>query len=598
MPTDAAQDSPGSGGFHAWSPGIEPSLPRSVRPLATVFRRENVEQSFREIEELADFSGLPAVQLALFRPERLVVHEVMVRVMADLCVPIGSVYADHGVNFRAIVARILHEGIDAHLPDIAARVSALRAEADVLLDGEIAALLDDPAPQRTPGRRWFFGSREPAPRVDAATPEERQARALRRLSEHQDGDDSLEGAVREALHAVVASVSARQGVLIRDRALLRRLAGILVSNGAGSRRVGQAIEPLIESVVAQAGYRRLTPQPRPVVMNVKGASASGKSTIRPYQRRLAERIGADWSDFAVITPDVWRKFLLDYDSLGEARRYAGPLTGHEIEIVDAKLDRYMARKAADGRMSHLLIDRFRFDSFALEPRAGGASQLLTRFGDRIYLQFMVTPPEATVERAWKRGEQFGRYKAVEDLLAHNVEAFGGMPRLFFLWALRRDKTVFFEFLDNSVKEGCTPQTIAFGTNDAMTILEPRALIDIDCYRKIDIHARSPAEVYAAVDRTTEYNAGFLRACLKRLASVRFAERETGRVYARFDGAKLTTVDRAVLARINEDAATRGALLAVGLPHDGGEAVTTSETLRPTDTSTLGAWGSDGGRAEA
>ena len=35
-----------------------------------------------------------------------------------------------------------------------------------------------------------------------------------------------------------------------------------------------------------------------------------------------------------------------------------------------------------------------------------------------------------MERAWYRGEQFGRYKAVDDLLAHNVEAFTGMPELF------------------------------------------------------------------------------------------------------------------------------------------------------------------------
>ena len=43
--------------------------------------------------------------------------------------------------------------------------------------------------------------------------------------------------------------------------------------------------------------------------------------------------------------------------------------------------------------------------------------MLTRFDNRVYMQFRVTPPADTVERAWKRGEMFGRYKAVEDLLA-------------------------------------------------------------------------------------------------------------------------------------------------------------------------------------
>jgi hypothetical protein len=132
------------------------------------------------------------------------------------------------------------------------------------------------------------------------------------------------------------------------------------------------------------------------------------------------------------SPDIWRKFLLDYGSLGSAYKYAGTLTGHELEIIDKKLDRHMAMKAARGETPHLLIDRFRFDSF-VEGRE--PTRLLTRFGDLVYMFFLITPPEMTVERAWKRGLQVGRYKAVEDLLAHNVEAYTGMPELFFTWAL-------------------------------------------------------------------------------------------------------------------------------------------------------------------
>jgi hypothetical protein len=122
-------------------------------------------------------------------------------------------------------------------------------------------------------------------------------------------------------------------------------------------------------------------------------------------------------------------------------------------------------------LPHLLIDRFRFDSFAQDPDEEDGSRLLTRFGADVFMFFMITPPEATVERAWKRGEQFGRYKAVDDLLAHNVEAYTGIPGLFFTWALRADKRLFFEFLDNSVAEGQRPRTIAFGSNGQMNILD-------------------------------------------------------------------------------------------------------------------------------
>ncbi len=198
-----------------------------------------------------------------------------------------------------------------------------------------------------------------------------------------------------------------------------------------------------------------------------------------------------------------------------------------MEIVDEKLDLYMSRKAAEGRMSHLLIDRFRFDSFAVDAAADRPGQLLTRFGHTIYLQFMVTPPEATVERAWKRGQEFGRYKAVEDLLAHNVEAFAGIPRLFFLWALRRDKVVAFEFLDNTVPNGEVPRTIAFGGNDAMIVLDPVALLDIERFRKINVYAETPAQVYAGIDHAPDRNVGFLKACLGRLGEVRFASAAPG-----------------------------------------------------------------------
>ena len=54
---------------------------------------------------------------------------------------------------------------------------------------------------------------------------------------------------------------------------------------------------------------------------------------------------------------------------------------------------------------------------------------------------MITPPELLVERAWKRGLEFGRYKAVDDTLAHSVEAYTGMPDVFFTWVQRTDKQI-------------------------------------------------------------------------------------------------------------------------------------------------------------
>jgi hypothetical protein len=256
------------------------------------------------------------------------------------------------------------------------------------------------------------------------TPEERELRIVAEWGKQAEMPKSpLDEACFDALHKISRGILSRHGRLFGDIALLTELAITLVCNAYGSEAIGEAVAPFIKEAVTREGLRFLPPQLRPVVMNVKGASASGKSSMRPLQQALAKKLNFPWEEFALISPDIWRKFLLDYESLGPAYKYAGTLTGHEIEIIDKKLDRRMASRAARGAMPHLLIDRFRFDSFMPELEGKGPNRLLTRFGDLVYMFFiMITPPEMTVERAWLRGLKVGRYKAVEDLLAHNVEA--------------------------------------------------------------------------------------------------------------------------------------------------------------------------------
>ncbi len=300
-----------------------------------------------------------------------------------------------------------------------------------------------------------------------------------------------------------------------------------------------------------------------MVINVKGASASGKSTMRPLQQIHVAKLGLNWQDFALISPDIWRKYLLDYDSLGEAYKYAGTLAGDEIPIVDQKLDRYIGRKAAAGEISHLLIDRFRFDSFAPGRDSEQGSNLLTRFGHTVYLIFMVTPPPATVERAWLRGQQVGRYKAVDDLLDHNVEAFNGIPVLLFTWALRKDKTVYYEFLDNSVAHRQRPKTIAFGLNGEMYIVDFKCMLDIVRYTRINIEAESPDEVYpSAEEMAPEANTAFLVDCARKIPRINFVERSSGLVYAAMESGRMRWVDHQRLERIVEDDEARAALSAM------------------------------------
>ena len=584
--------------YWAWNPGLESQLPREYLPLSTIFRAENVSTTIAKAYELSDFCGLPAEELIAFRVERLIVHELLIHVMTSIAVPDGRDYEDLGINFREIAATILNRYIAPHREDLAWVFEQLKQKAsDVIERALIAALAQPkmPAPvnQRSHSRllsAFNKPSLEPSQPLDTVAQRD-QGIISEWRQKLQQTDHHLEAACFVALHRVATAVMSQRGQLLGGNELLKELAVTLLCNDFGSEVIGEAMLPFIQEAVACEGYRFLPRHEKPVVMNVKGAPASGKSTMRPLQKILAGKLNLPWDQFALISPDIWRKFLLDYAALGTAFKYAGTLTGHEVEIIDKKLDRRMADRAARQDMPNLLIDRFRFDSFVPNLEEG-SSHLLTRFGDLVYMFYMITPPEMTVERAWTRGLRVGRYKAVEDILAQNVEAYSGMPELFFMWALIGSKRVHYEFLDNSVEEGCPPRTVAFGWNREMTILDVKAMIDIERFRKINIRAQKAADVYASVDLSPQSNVDFLKRCVRWIPVINFADYETGQLYARLQGGKWVWRDQPRFDKSLDNPETKAGLLAVARSVD--DAACSAEEkhidVAIEKIHTLGAWG--------
>jgi len=556
----AASDSAESA-FGPWNPGIRSPLPRDLLPLATIFRPENVFTALRYAEELHDLTGLDLADIVAFRPERLALHELLVRITADLSVPDGERIEDLGINFREMTRVILGRYIEPRMPTIIATYEALRTDIAARVAAEIDPLFMPSAPKSpTTGVRALFARGREA----SASHDSDVDRCMELIDAWRNPSDTGEDAVKRAtllaLAKVVSALYARHGQLWGSREFIASLAVDIALNQAAGDAIGRLIDPLIVTAAHEQGYRLLPSQERPVVMNTKGPSASGKSTIRPLQRTLAGYIGVAWSEFALISPDIWRKQLIDYGSLGPQYKYAGAFTGDELAIIDGKLDHYMARKGERGIVPHLLIDRFRFDSFAPDSDEAG-SNLLTRFGHVVYLFFLITPPASIVERAWKRGLEFGRFKAVDDLLAHAVEAYSGMPQLFFTWIQRADKRVHFEFLDNSVTFGERPRTVAFGWNDTLNVLDIKSLLDIDRFRRVNIDATSPEALYRdPLQLAPEHNAAFLRECVKRFSEVNFADASTGRIYMRISGGVPVWADADALRFA--DAETRAALATV------------------------------------
>jgi len=501
-------------------------------PRVTLFDARHSYVGWDEARELSEATGLKPQELAITRPERLALHSVLIRVTSQLYVPDGPNYADLGISLREMVKEI-HDGfVMLELENIRAAYEDVRHHAERivadLLESEIYAS-SGKSPQTRPGLLARLLSKK----ASAIEPSQSGPTERARLIAVQWKDQHNSDAITASRRAIARTLGAvlNQGSLFLDRETIARVSVGLVMNRIGSAAVGKAVEASFDRAVEAKGYSRLPSQTEPLVLNAKGASASGKSSIRAAQREIAERLGYDWREFAIISPDYWRKALIDYDSLGGDHKYAAMLTGQELEIIDGKLDILMAVKGHQGEVPHMLIDRFRFDSFKPGRVRREDSTLLTRFGSKIYLFFLITPPAATVERAWTRGVETGRYKAVDDLLHHNVEAYSGMPDLFFNWAKGHAQWVHYEFLDNSVAHGERPRTIAYGLNGKLTVLDVARFCDMDRYRHVNVDANGPDEIQR--HDLSEYDAAFsLRRAMKEMNQVDVLVPDSEAIFAR------------------------------------------------------------------
>ena len=383
--TDAAPLGP-------WNPGVRSRIPGRLLPLSTIFRTDSVFADVARVRELRELTGLEFSELVTFRPRRLALHELLIRVTADVSVSDGSKYEDLGINFRRIVSAIFDGYVAPDLPHIESIYQDARETLAGVIAAEVRALSGAGPPDVGPGRglRAFFGrsASRPAARAAGTDEEDRYLRAADEFETRARAQvDEAQAAALRALARVLRALYGKVGQWRTAADLVQSVAVDLACNAYCSSQIGRRVATHVEQAAQREGYRLLPARDPAIVMNTKGPSASGKSTLRPLQHALADRLGVNWSDFALISPDIWRKQLLDYASLGPDHRYGGMLTGEELSIIDRKLDRYVEHKAEQGRISHLLIDRFRFGSFVFQSDRAD-NRLLSRFGQEIYLSLI------------------------------------------------------------------------------------------------------------------------------------------------------------------------------------------------------------------
>ncbi|MEM7260047.1 MAG: hypothetical protein AAF404_21955, partial [Pseudomonadota bacterium] len=322
--------------YSAWNPGLSSQIPSSLQSEITLFRSENSSVDYRTAKELSDFSGLKPVELVSFKIERLIIHDLLVRVTSDLSVPDGPNYEDLGISLRSMVHTIFSDYV---LPDIEEYRQAFeeaRGRCTSFIEGELSEKFYSAATQPVVRKKDTLLSRLfSAQKAAGADSKDKASKELAALDDWQQCSESEPDSLKKhclvAVHRVVDAIVAHRGRLVNQPELVTTIAVNMALNGLGSELAQTMMEPVFKRAVEAEKFRWLPTQTHPVVMNVKGASASGKSTIRPRQRELAGKLGIPWEDFALISPDYWRKYLLDYSSLGDDSKYAAMLTGQELE---------------------------------------------------------------------------------------------------------------------------------------------------------------------------------------------------------------------------------------------------------------------------
>jgi hypothetical protein len=128
----------------------------------------------------------------------------------------------------------------------------------------------------------------------------------------------------------------------------------------------------------------------------------------------------------------------------------------------------------------------------------------------------------------------------------------------------------------------------------MNVLHVSAMLDVERFRKVDVNATSPEDLY--IDRAAlapEKNTAFLVECARRMPTVNFADQATGRVYLQLsEGTPIWMYQEGLRAAMADADAHAGLAAVMGsstcpeLDH----AVYLAERAATERIHTLGQWG--------
>jgi len=113
----------------AWNPGLESIIPPHLNNLITLFNEGNAFASYQNTQEAVHLTGLSMARLADLNFERMAVHELLIRVTAELSVPDGPSYEYLGLQLRGMVETIHQQYLKPELSALNQAYDGFRADA-------------------------------------------------------------------------------------------------------------------------------------------------------------------------------------------------------------------------------------------------------------------------------------------------------------------------------------------------------------------------------------------------------------------------------------------------------------------------------------
>ena len=145
----------------AWNPGLLSTIPPHLNNLITLFNKDNAFASYVNTQEAMHLTGLSMARLADLNFERMAVHELLIRVTAELSVPDGPSYEYLGLQLRGMVETIHHQYLKPEMSSLSQAYDAFRAEGKKDLLSILAGEIKTNPPQDQKQNKGWLGWLKP-----------------------------------------------------------------------------------------------------------------------------------------------------------------------------------------------------------------------------------------------------------------------------------------------------------------------------------------------------------------------------------------------------------------------------------------------------